>query len=162
MNGSPMVWGTMVVWTGAAAWMDLRRRRVWWAWFILGGLAAGVFRVWEWIEVGLAFDQLLLITAVVAASFQLWRAGVWGGADAKSAMVLILASPDWRMLLVLALVDLALIAGWILAREGWAGLRGFGGRVRGILGGEGTEESETVPLVAIMAFGYWVYLLLFG
>jgi Flp pilus assembly protein protease CpaA len=151
-----------MLWVAAAAWMDWRRRRVWWAWFILGGLAAGVYRLIHWLNNGFAFDQLLLIAAVILAAFQLWRARVWGGADAKTAMVLILVSPDWRMVLVLALVDVAVVAGWVLARQGLEGLSRFGGRIRSVLRGEALERSETIPLVAVMAVGYGGYILLFG
>jgi Flp pilus assembly protein protease CpaA len=150
----------LVVWTAAAAWMDVRHRRVWWAWFVIGGLAAGIYRLMQWIGDDFAFDQLLLIAAVMSAAFQLWRASVWGGADAKMAMVLILASPDWRMVLVLAVVDLIVIGGWVLARDGVAGLSGFGRRIRSALRGETQQGGVSVPLVAVMTIGYWVYLLL--
>ena len=161
MSETPLVWEVMfAVWTGAAAWMDLRSRRVWWAWFIIGFLAAGAFRVWAWFTYGFAFDQLLLITAITMAAFQLWRAGFWGGADAKTAIVLILALPDWRMVLLLALVDLVVIVVWIVARNGWAGLQEFSRRTRGVLRGDEPEGSETIPLVAVMVLGYWISILM--
>jgi Flp pilus assembly protein protease CpaA len=162
MSGSDIVWTALfVIWAGTAAWMDLRLRRVWWGWFIVGGLAAGIYRLVEWIGEGFAFDQILLIAAVMSAAFQLWRAGVWGGADAKTAMIMILVSPDWRMVLVLALVDLVVILGWVLARGGLAGLSEFGRRVRSVLRSGEAESGAAVPLVAVMTIGYWVYLLLF-
>jgi Flp pilus assembly protein protease CpaA len=160
MMGSDAVWtAALVVWTGAAAWMDWRQRRVWWAWFIMGGMAAGVYRLLQWVSHGFAFDQLLLIAAIVAAAFQLWRAKIWGGADAKMIMVLILASPDWRMVLVLALVDLIVIVGWVLVQRRIGGLPNFGNRIQTVLRGERLDGGETVPLVAVMAIGTWIYLL---
>lgn len=154
---SPFWDALFLLWTAAAAWMDLRSRRVWWLWFILGGVAAGIYRFLLWAADGFAFDQLILMVVIISAAFQLWRVRAWGGADAKTVMVLVIAAPDWKMVLVLALADLIFVLGWKALREGWEGVRRLAARAVRSLQGEAPAAGERVPLVAILCAGFWVY-----
>ncbi len=154
---SPLWDVLLLLWTAAAAWMDLHSRRVWWLWFILGALAAGIYRLLMWAALGFAFDELILMLIIISAAFQLWRARAWGGADAKTVMVMVIAAPDWKMLLILALADLIFLFGWSALREGWEGVRGLAARTVRSLRGEAAAAGESVPLVAILCAGFWVY-----
>jgi hypothetical protein len=102
--------------------MDLKRRRVRWWWSLAGLAAAIVHRLVIWVMEGISFPELFLITLVSAASWRLWKQSVWGGADAKTAMTLVLVQPGPGSLLA-AGMTLFLAASLGLAWRRWRGVR---------------------------------------
>ena len=100
----------LLAWGGVAASMDLLQRRVRWWWSLLGLVGAGGYRLASWARQGIDPEEALIIFVAVTASYGLWRAAWWGGADAKTAMTLVIAIPDLAFIAVVALVSLAVSA----------------------------------------------------
>lgn len=74
--------------------LDLIFHRVSWCWSLLGLLGMVVLRAASWVSGGVQIFSIGWIVFAAAASWKLWRAGVWGGADAKTAITLAVARPD--------------------------------------------------------------------
>jgi hypothetical protein len=75
-------------------------------------LVGVVIRAGGCIEYGFDPVQALLIAAVISVSWILWRERIWGGADAKTAMTLMLFLPEFGLLLfegVLVLLTASLV-----------------------------------------------------
>lgn len=146
-------------WAGVAAWMDLLQRRVRWWWSLLGLLGAGGYRLAAWATGGMVSEEVLIIFVAVTASFALWKAAWWGGADAKTAMTLVIAIPDLVFIAIIALVSLLVSALRLLARRGQKSLVQVALDAAQVVKA-GTREGERFPLVAVMAGALPVYLLL--
>ena len=146
-------------WAGIAAWMDLLKRRVRWWWLLLGLVGAGGYRLAIWAREGVDPEEALIIFVSVTASYGLWKAGWWGGADAKTAMTLVVAIPDLLFIAVVAIVSLLVSTLRLLARKGQRSLAQVAiDAVR--VAKAGTREGERFPLVAVMVGALPVYLLL--
>ena len=146
-------------WGGVAAWMDLRQRRVRWWWLLLGLLGAGGYRLATWARQGIPPEEALIIFVAVTASYGLWRAGWWGGADAKTAMTLVIAIPDLAFIAVVALVSLAVSALRLVARRGKRSMAQVA--VDAVqVARAGSREGDRFPLVSVMIAALPVYLVL--
>ena len=139
--------------------MDLQERRVRWWWSLLGLLGAGGYRLATWVRRGIAPEEVLIIFVAVTASYGLWKAGWWGGADAKTAMTLVIAVPDLVFIAVISLVSLLVSALRLLARKGQRSLVQVAVDAVEVVK-SGTREGERFPLVAVMVGALPVYLLL--
>ena len=146
-------------WAGIAAWMDLLQRRVRWWWSLLGLLGAGGHRLATWAREGIVPEEALIIFVAVTASYGLWKAGWWGGADAKTAMTLVIAIPDLVFIAVIGLVSLVASTLRLLAWKGQRSLAQVAVDVVQVVQA-GSREGERFPLVAVMATALPVYLLL--
>jgi hypothetical protein len=142
-------------WAGVAAWMDLSRRRVRWWWSLLGLLGAGAYRLAAWAKGGVVPEEALIVLVAVATSYALWKASWWGGADAKTAMTLVIAIPD--------LIFIAVVASgayWPLPFDGAAGQEAWRRWLSMLSGREKTSVRERFPLVAVMVGALPIYLFL--
>jgi len=146
-------------WAGIAAWMDLLQRRVRWWWSLLGLLGAGGYRLATWAREGIVPEEALIIFVAVTASYSLWKAGWWGGADAKTAMTLVVAIPDLAFIAVVAVVSLLVSTLRLVARKGQRSLAQMAMDAVQVVKA-GTREGERFPLVAVMVAALPVYLLL--
>jgi Flp pilus assembly protein protease CpaA len=146
-------------WACVTAWMDLLQRRVRWWWSLLGLLGAGGYRLAAWARGGIVLEEVLIIFMAVTASYVLWKAVWWGGADAKTAMTLVIAIPDLVFIVVVALVSLLVSALRLVARKGPRSLEQVAVDAVQVVKG-GAREGERFPLVAVMAGALPVYLLL--
>jgi len=146
-------------WAGVAAWMDLLQRRVRWWWSLLGLLGAGAYRLAAWARAGMVLEEALIIVVAVTASYGLWKAGWWGGADAKTAMTLVIAIPGHFFIGVIALVTLVVSMLLLLARKGQRSVAQVAADAVQVVK-SGSREGERFPLVAVMVGALPVYLLL--
>lgn len=144
-------------WAGVAAWMDLLQRRVRWWWSLLGLLGAGGYRFATWVRGGVVFNEALIIFVAVTASYSLWKAKWWGGADAKTAMTLVIAIPDPAFIAIVASVSLLVSALRLVARRGQRSLAQVAVDAVQVVR-EDVREGERFPLVAIMAGALPIYL----
>ncbi|MBN1265914.1 MAG: prepilin peptidase [Anaerolineales bacterium] len=85
--------GVLLLWSLPVIVMDLHSRRVRWWWSLAGLFTAVVFRALSWFTPGFDLAEMLLIVFAAVGSWQLWRAGIWGGADAKTAITLAFFMP---------------------------------------------------------------------
>ena len=146
-------------WAGVAAWMDLLQRRVRWWWSLLGLLGAGGHRLATWGRGAVVLEEALIIVVAVTASYGLWKAKWWGGADAKTAMTLVIAIPDLVFIAVIGLVSLVASTLRLLARKGQRSLAQVAVDAVQVVK-SGTREGERFPLVAVMVAALPVYLML--
>jgi Flp pilus assembly protein protease CpaA len=147
----------LLVWAGVAASMDLQQRRVRWWWSLLGLVGAGAYRLATWVRGGLVLNEALIIFVALAASYSLWKAGWWGGADAKTAMTLVLAIPDLTFIAAVALVSVLVSGIRLVARRGERSLAQVAVDAVQVVR-EGVREGERFPLVAVMAGALPIYL----
>lgn len=147
----------LLTWAGVAAWMDLQRRRVRWWWSLLGLLGAGGYRLAAWARGGVVPEEALIVFVAVTASYSLWRASWWGGADAKTAMTLVIAIPDIIFVAVVALVSLMASGLRLVARRGQRSLAEVAVDAVQVVRGD-VREGERFPLVAVMAGAVPIYL----
>ena len=144
---------------GLAAWMDLLKRRVRWWWLLLGLVGAGGYRLATWAREGVDLEEALIIFVAVTASYGLWKAGWWGGADAKTAMTLVIAIPDLVFIAVIGLVSLVASTLRLLAWKGQRSLAQVAVDAVQVVRA-GTREGERFPLVAVMVVALPIHLLL--
>lgn len=149
----------LLAWGGVAAAMDLLQRRVRWWWSLLGLVGAGGYRLATWARQGIDPEEALAIFVTVTASYGLWKAGWWGGADAKTAMTLVIAIPELVFIAVVALVSLVVSALRLVARGGERSLAQVAVDAFQVVRA-GAREGERFPLVAVMVAALPVYLVL--
>lgn len=149
----------LLAWGGVAAWMDLRQRRVRWWWSLLGLVGAGGYRLASWARQGIDPEEALIIFVAVTASYGLWRVAWWGGADAKTAMTLVIAIPDLAFIAVVALVSLAVSGLRLVSRRGERGLAQVAADAVQVVRA-GSREGDRFPLVSVMDAALPVYLVL--
>ena len=126
---------------------------------MLGLLGAGGYRLASWVRGGIVLQETLIIFVAVTASYGLWKASWWGGADAKTAMTLVIAIPDLVFIAVIALVSLVVSTLRLLARKGQRSLVQVAVDAVEVVK-SGTREGERFPLVAVMVAALPVYLAL--
>jgi Flp pilus assembly protein protease CpaA len=148
----------LLVWSAVAAVMDLRRLRVRWWWLLLGLVGAGTFRTATWISDGMDPEEALVIFVAVTASYSLWKANRWGGADAKTAMTLVIAIPDLIFIAVVASVSLLASALRLAARREQRSLAQVAVDAFQVVR-EDIREGERFPMVAVVAGALPIYLL---
>ena len=148
-----------MAWGGVAASMDLLQRRVRWWWSLLGLVGAGGYRLASWARQGIDPEEALIIFVAVTASYGLWRVVWWGGADAKTAMTLVIAIPDLAFIAVVALVSLAVSGLRLVSRRGERSLAKVAADAVQVVRAGG-REGERFPLVAVMVAALPVYLVL--
>jgi len=139
--------------------MDLLQRRVRWWWSLLGLVGAGGYRLATWATQGIDPEEALIIFVAVTASYGLWRAGWWGGADGKTAITLVIAIPELVFIAVVALVSLVVSALRLVARRGERSVAQVALDAVQVVRA-GAREGERFPLVAVMVAALTVYLLL--
>lgn len=144
-------------WAGVAASMDLLRRRVRWWWSLLGLLGAGGIRLANWVRGGVVLNEALIIFVVVTASYSLWKASWWGGADAKTAMTLVIAIPDLIFIAIVASASLLASGLRLVARRGQRHLAQVAVDAVQVVRDD-AREGERFPLVAVMAGALPIYL----
>lgn len=144
-------------WAGVAAWMDLVRRRVRWWWSLVGLVGAAGYRMATWLRGGVTLDEALIIFVALTTSYSLWKAGWWGGADAKTAMTLAIAIPDLAFIAIVALVSLLGAGLRLVARRGQRSLVQVAVDAVQVVR-EDVREGERFPLVAVMAGALPIYL----
>jgi Flp pilus assembly protein protease CpaA len=148
----------LLVWSAIAAGMDLRRSRVRWWWSLLGLVGAGIFRIVTWAGDEIDPEEALIIFVVVTASYSLWKVRWWGGADAKTAMTLVIAIPDLVFIAIIALVSLVASGLRLVARREQRSLAQVAVDAFQVVR-EDVREGERFPMVAVMAGALPVYLL---
>lgn len=149
----------LFAWAGVAAWMDLVQRRVRWWWSILGLVGAGGYRLAVWAREGINPQEVLIAFVAVTASYSLWKRGWWGGADAKTAMTMVIAIPDLVFIVIVALITLVVSSLRLLARKGQRSLADATlDAVRVVRAG--AHEGERFPLVAVMVGALPIYVAL--
>ena len=146
-------------WLIVARLMDLFQRRVRWWWSLLGLLASLVYRLVVWIGDGFIPEQALIIILVVTLSYGIWRLGWWGGADAKTAMTLIIAIATLIFLGVFALLTL-LISGLMIIRRRRSQALGEVIRKSIQVVRERGQEGERLPLVTVMSVAVFVHVII--
>jgi Flp pilus assembly protein protease CpaA len=110
-----------------------------------------------WVSGGVVLNQAVIIFVAVTASYSLWKADWWGGADAKTAMTLVIAIPDLTFVAIVALVSLLGSGLRLVAR------RGEGSLVQVVVDAiqvvrKDVRDGERFPLVAVMAGALPIYL----
>jgi Flp pilus assembly protein protease CpaA len=106
---------------------------------------------------GVALNEGLIIFVAVTVSYSLWKASWWGGADAKTAMTLVIAIPDLTFIAIVALVSLLASGLRLVARRGQRSLAQVAADVVQVVREDG-RVGERFPLVAAMAGALPVYL----
>lgn len=159
-NGEMPLPGVLLFgWASVAAWMDLLQRKVRWWWLLLGLAGAGGYRLAAWLREAFDPEEALIIFLIVSASYGLWKRGWWGGADAKTAMTLVMAIPDPVFIGLIALVSLLVSALMLMARQGERSLaQVVEDTLQVVRAGE--REGQRLPLVAVMVAALPIYLLL--
>ena len=147
----------LLAWGGVAATMDLLQRRVRWWWSLLGLVGAGGYRLATWANQGVDPEEALIIFVAVTGSYGLWRSGWWGGADAKTAMALVIAIPGLVFIAMVAFLSLAVSALRLMARRGERSLAEMAVDAVQVVRA-GAREGERFPLVAVMVAALPVYL----
>jgi Flp pilus assembly protein protease CpaA len=110
-----------------------------------------------WVSGGLVLNEALIILVAVTASYSLWKASWWGGADAKTAMTLVIAIPDLTFIAVVAVVSLLASGLRLVARRGERRLAQVAVDAVQVVRGN-VREGERFPLVAVMAGALPIYL----
>jgi len=146
-------------WLIVAGLMDIFQRRVRWWWSLLGLLAAAVYRLAVWVGDGFYPEQALIIFLVVTLSYSIWRLGWWGGADAKTAMTLIIAIPNLIFLGVFALLTLLISGLMIIIRRGNQTLAEAIRKSVQVVRERG-QEGDRLPLVTVMVVAVFVHLVI--
>ena len=132
--------------------MDMIFHRVPWWWSLLGLLGVVVLRAAYWVSGGIQIFSIGWIVLAAAASWKLWRAGVWGGADAKTAMTLAVARPDPLSWL---LVGTTVLVCALAARAVWDNKPRHD-----VPDGAGEEKRPGFPMAAVLCLGALITLLL--
>jgi len=145
-----------MVWTTISGLMDLKEQRVHWLWSLLGLITASAWRVFCWKQKGFEAFEALLITLVIISAYQLWRFKIWGGADAKVFIVLIVAIPQVYLLAILGLA-MGLVP-WLLNFYYRLYLRVSGHSSTAQL--QRAWWRQKIPLVALLSVATWFYLAL--
>ncbi len=110
-----------------------------------------------WARGGVVFNEALIILVAVTASYSLWKASWWGGADAKTAMTLVIAIPDIIFIAVVASVSLLASGLRLVARRGQRSLAQVAVDAVQVVR-EDVREGERFPLAALMAGALPIYL----
>jgi hypothetical protein len=138
--------------------MDLLERRVRWWWSLLGLIGVGAYRLALWVTGGFNPEEALIVFVAVIGSYGLWKRAWWGGADAKTAMTLVVAIPDLAFIAIMATLTLVVAAIKLLAASGGRKLlQVVQDAVQVVRSGE--REGERLPLVAVMVAALPIYLL---
>ncbi len=154
----PLSLAALFVWAGVAAWMDLLERRVRWWWSLLGLIGVGGYRLAVWATEGIDPEEALIVFVAVTGSYGLWKRIWWGGADAKTAMTLVVAIPDLVFIVIMATLTLVVSVIKLLAASGERNLlQAARDTVQVVRAGE--REGERLPLVAVMVGALPIYFL---
>jgi Flp pilus assembly protein protease CpaA len=127
-----------------------------WPWFSAASVGLLVACAWPAAQAGL--DVTVGVWALV---YVLWQTGVIGGADAKTAMALVAAFPDGRLVWLLLLCWFGLSVVHLLRRHGRRVPRALMQATQAMAGLEIPEGSRcpALPAVALAGLVYvWAYL----
>lgn len=157
----PIPAAVLIVWASIVAWMDLIWRRVTWWWSLMGILGATGYRLETWVNDGFVATEALLIFLIVTASYSLWRQGWWGGADAKTAMALVVAIPHPAFFAITSGL-IALVSGVLLLIHGhWRRLPGLVSAIsHRVRLKEDDAGNRRAPVAAMMAAALLFYMFL--
>jgi len=143
----------VLLWSLPVVVMDIRSRSVHWLWSLAGMLVGFLIRARCWIVSGFDPVEALLISAVSAVSFELWRKRIWGGADAKTAMTQMIFLPELGLLLLEGVLVLLTAGLALIYRRSNVGAYEEPAQAN-------CSRQHSYPMAAALCFSVLLYLLL--